>query len=127
MIGDSSSDRGGFTHNMATAAQPSSAPASMIALDPLSASRFSKIHPKVTVWISIGTTIIMFRIPMYTPVRSRGTMLATIRYGTPTMLAQQTPKPIMGMNIRYWLVMLASANSDTAASSRQPACTRLPP
>jgi hypothetical protein len=29
--------------------------------------------------MSIGTTIIMFRIPMYTPVRSRGTMLATIR------------------------------------------------
>ena len=35
----------------------------MIALVPLPPSRCSKIQPNVTVWISIGTTTIMFRIP----------------------------------------------------------------
>jgi hypothetical protein len=35
----------------------------MIALVPLPPSRCSKIQPKVRVWISIGTTTIMFRIP----------------------------------------------------------------
>ena len=38
--------------------------ARMIALVPLPPSRCSKIQPKVTVWISIGTTIIMLRMPM---------------------------------------------------------------
>jgi len=64
MTEDSSSDFGGLTHSMARPAQPSRPPASRIALVPLASRKFSKMKPKVTVWISIGTTIIMLRIPM---------------------------------------------------------------
>ena len=63
-IGDSSASSGGFTQSIATAPMPSRTPASMIALLPRPSSRCSKIQPNVIVWISIGTTIIMFRMPM---------------------------------------------------------------
>ena len=49
---------------LASAAQPSSTPASRMALVPRLSSRFSKIQPKVRVWMSIGTTIIMLMMPM---------------------------------------------------------------
>jgi hypothetical protein len=75
---DSSSSGGGLIHSIASAATHSRAPDSMIAFAPLLPSRFSKIQPKVTFWISIGMTIIMLTMPMYTPERSRGTMLATM-------------------------------------------------
>ena len=64
MTVESSSDFGGLTHSMARPAQPSSTPASSIAWVPSLSRKFSKMKPKVTVWISIGTTIIMLRIPM---------------------------------------------------------------
>ena len=63
-IGDSSASSGGFTHSMATAPMAIRTPASVIALVPLLSSRWLKIQPNVTVSISIGTTIIMLRIPM---------------------------------------------------------------
>ena len=94
---------------------------------PLLSRRLPKIVPNVSVWISIGTTIIMFKIPMYTPVRSRGTMLATIRYGTPTMLAQQMPMPIIGTRLKAWFPICDRAASEIPARARQPACTRFPP
>ena len=43
---------------------PRSTPASVIALEPLLLSRCLKIQPNVTVSMSIGTTIIMFKMPM---------------------------------------------------------------
>jgi len=64
MIGDSSCSSGGFTHSIATAPIPSRTPARVIALAPLLSRRLVKIQPNVTVCTSIGTTIIMFRIPM---------------------------------------------------------------
>ena len=72
----------------------------------------------------------MFKIPMYTPVLfPAGTMLATIRYGTPTMLAQQMPRPIMGTSVKYWLLICdrAATPATPPPRPRQPACTRLPP
>ena len=64
MIGDSSCSSGGFTHSIAMAPMPSSTPARVMALLPLPPRRWLKIQPNVTVCTSIGTTIIMFRIPM---------------------------------------------------------------
>ena len=61
--GDSSSSGGGLTHSMQMPPQPSMMPASRMALLPLLPSRFLKIQPKVRVWMSIGTTIIMLRMP----------------------------------------------------------------
>ena len=49
---------------MATPPMAISTPASMIALEPLLSRRWLKIQPNVTVSINIGTTIIMFRMPM---------------------------------------------------------------
>ena len=54
-------------------------------------------------------------------------MLATIRYGTPTALAQKMPTPIIGISATYWLSMRASQTSDSAARPRAIACTRLAP
>ena len=64
MIGDSSCSSGGFTHSIATAPMANRTPASVMALLPLPPRRLVKIQPNVTVCTSIGTTIIMLRIPM---------------------------------------------------------------
>jgi hypothetical protein len=63
-IGDSSCSAGGFTQSMATPPIAIRTPARRMALLPLLSSQWSKIQPNVTVSISIGTTIIMFRMPM---------------------------------------------------------------
>ena len=63
-MGDSSVSWGGFTHSIATAPMAIRTPATVIALDPLPWRKWVKIQPKVTVSISIGTTIIMFKMPM---------------------------------------------------------------
>jgi hypothetical protein len=77
MISDSSVSLGGLTNSMATAPMPNSTLAKTMALVPSPPSTFSKIQPNVTVWMSMGTTIIMLTMPMYTPRRPLGTMLAT--------------------------------------------------
>jgi len=63
-IGDSSASSGGLTQSIATAPIAISTPATRIAFEPLPLRRCLKIQPKVTVSISIGTTIIMLRMPM---------------------------------------------------------------
>jgi hypothetical protein len=54
-------------------------------------------------------------------------MVTTMSEGTPVMLAQAMPMPIMGSSATYWLLMLASHTNETAAKPRQSACTRLAP
>jgi len=54
-------------------------------------------------------------------------MVTTMSEGTPVMLAQAMPMPIMGSRATYWLLMLASQTNETAAKLRQSACTRLAP
>src|SRR5919112_641007 len=62
---------GSLIQVMATAAMASRTPAKVMALLGSSPSTFVKIGPNVTVWMSIGTTIIMLMIPMYNPVARR--------------------------------------------------------
>jgi hypothetical protein len=101
MIGDSSVSWGGFTHSMATPPMANRTPEKMIALVPSPPSTFSKIQPNVTVWMRIGTAIIIFTMPMYTPRRSLSTMLATMKYGIPIMEAQAMPSRIMDKRATY--------------------------
>jgi hypothetical protein len=54
-------------------------------------------------------------------------MLATIRYGMPTALAQKMPRPIIGTRARYWLLMWDTQMSAMAPSPSAIACTRLAP
>jgi hypothetical protein len=99
----------------------------MIALAPLPPSACSKIQPEVMFWISIGMTIIMLTMPMYTPERSRGTILATMMYGMPIMDAHAIPSPIMGTSRAYSFVMLPKVISEIVPIARAAAPTTLAP
>ena len=79
----------------------------------------------MSVWIIMGITIIMLIIPMYTPKRSLGILPTTIKYGTPIILAQATPKPVMGAKSRYLFSMVGKINRPIPAMIRQAKCTHL--
>src|SRR6185436_13426644 len=77
--------------------------------------------------MSIGMTIIMLMMPMYTPNRVDGIIRTAMMYGTPMIEAQAMPRPMMGMKIRYWFVSDGTIINPTAASSRHTQCTVLAP
>jgi hypothetical protein len=77
----------------------------------------------VKIWIIIGITMNMLKMPMYTPTRSCGMLPASITYGLPMMLPHASPTPIIGTNssARSWIDGIQSIASP--ASVRQKACT----
>ena len=77
----------------------------------------------VRLWIIIGTTMNMLKMPIYTPVRAGGIESASMMYGFPIRLAQPRPMPIIGRNSQFCVVIPGIVSIAVPAASIHSAWT----